>query len=113
MKTLVKLIVAVVVLNAVGRVGLAAWNYYQLRDAAQEAVMFGAQEQPAQIQARILKKAGELDLPVDVDAVTVERQGTRTQAVANYTQSVEVFPRVPYPFKFSFNVESVSLTGLK
>lgn len=113
MKTLVKLIVAVVVLNAVGRVGLAAWNYYALRDTAQEAVMFGAQEQPVQIQGRILKRAAELDLPVDADGVTVQRHGIRTEATASYRQSVEVFPTYSYPFDFSFSVEAVSLTGLK
>jgi len=113
MKTIVKVVVAVVVLNAVGRVGLAAWNYYQLRDAAQQAVMFGAQEPPAEIQGRILKKAIELDLPVQAEAVVVQRQGIRTEAETSYTQSVEVFPRYRYPFTFSFSVEAVSLTGLK
>ena len=113
MKAIVKLVVALVVLNAVGRVGLAAWHYYELRDAAQQAVMFGAQEQPAQIQSRILKKAEELDLPIGAEGVVVQRQGIRTEADAKYTQSIEVFPRYQYPFTFSFNVEAVSLTGLK
>ncbi len=113
MKAIVKLIVAVVVLNGVGRVGLAVWNYYDLRDTAQEAVMFGAQEQPGQLQVRILTRAAELALPIKAEGVTVQRLGLKTEARAQYTQAIEVFPRYPYPFTFSFRVESVSMTGLK
>ncbi len=113
MNTILKVIVAVVVLNGVGRVGMAAWNYYELRDTAQEAVMFGAQEQPVQLQGRILKKASELALPLKADGVTVERLGLRTEARASYIQPIELFPKYQYPFTFSFSVEAVSLTGLK
>jgi hypothetical protein len=113
MKTLVKVVVVVMVLNAVVRVGWAQWNFYQLRDTAQQAVTFGAQDQPVEIQARILDKAVELELPVPPEGVLVERDGMRTHAAANYTQPVEVFPRYEYPLSFSFSVEAVSLTGLK
>jgi hypothetical protein len=113
MKTLFKLAVAVMVLNAVVRLGWAAWNFYELRDAAQQAVTFGAQEQPPEIHGRILKKAGELRLPVNPDGVVVQREGVRTHAAARYVQPVEVFPRYSYPLSFAFDVEAVSLTGLK
>jgi hypothetical protein len=113
MKAIVKVIVVVAILNAVGRVGLAVWNYYELRDSAQETVTFGAHEQPSQLQSRILKKAAELYLPIKAEEVSVERLGLKTAARASYTQSIEVFPRYQYPFTFSFNVESISMAGLR
>src|SRR5262245_46171695 len=111
MKTLIKLVVAALVLNAAGRAGWAALNYYQLRDAAQQAVTFGAQEPPAGIQTEIMKKAVELKLPVEAKDVRVTRQGIRTQADLTYTDTVEVFPRYEYPVTLSFKVDAVSLTG--
>jgi hypothetical protein len=113
MKTLLKFVVAIVVLNGVARVGWAAWNYYELRDAAQQAVTFGAQELPLQIHGRIVSKAGELGLPILPERIIVQREGVRTHAAASYVQPVEVFPRYSYPLSFAFDVEAVSLTGLK
>jgi len=113
LKTIVKFLVAVVILNAVVRVGWAAWNYYQFKDAAQQAVTFGGQEQPAEIRGHILREAAELELPVAPEDVTVRREGLRTQAVAAYTERIELFPSYQYPFEFSFSVDAQSLTGLK
>jgi hypothetical protein len=113
MKAIVKLLVTAVVLNAAARSGWVAFNYYQFKDAAQEAVTFGGQEQPAQIQGHILKKAAELELPVGPEAVVVSRDGLRTRAEAAYTQVVELFPNYKYPVDLSFSVDAVSLTGLK
>src|SRR5262245_3728536 len=113
MKTIIKLILIGIILNGVGRAGLAAWNYYELRDAAQQAVTFGAQSQPTEIRNEILRKAQELALPVPPDNVKVSRNGIRTQADLSYTQVIEVFPRVRYPMDLSFKVDAVSLTGLK
>lgn len=113
MKAILKLIVTAIVLNAGARAGLATWNYYQLKDAAQQAVTFGGQEQPGQIQGHILAKAVELELPVDPAAVSVRRDGLRTEAEASYIQTVELFPSYEYPMEFSFSVNAVSLTGLK
>ena len=113
MKAIIKIVVVLFILNGVGRVGLAVWNYYELRDAAQEAVTFGAHEQPAQLQGRILTKAAELYLPIKAEQVVVQRLGLKTEARASYTQSIELFPRYVYPFTFAFDVESVSMAGLK
>jgi hypothetical protein len=112
-KTLIKLLVTIVALNAVGQVGWAAWNYFELRDSAAEAVMFGAQETPAMIKGRIVGKAVDLRVPLVGDGVVVSRQGLRTQADAVYTQNIEVFPGYIYPYTFSFRVDALSMTGLK
>ena len=57
MKTLFKLVVAILVLNAAVRGGLAMWKYYQFKDAAQQVVLFGQRADPEEIQANIVAKA--------------------------------------------------------
>ena len=54
MKTLFKLVIAILLLNAAVRGGLAMWQYYQFKDAAQQVVLFGQRSEPEEIQANII-----------------------------------------------------------
>jgi hypothetical protein len=109
MKTFFKLLVAVVVINACVRGGTAALHYYQLKDTAQQAVLFGADVDTADIQDVILQRARALNLPVDVEDVQVNRQGGHTWAETSYRQPIEFFPNQTYPINWSFSVEGYSL----
>jgi hypothetical protein len=109
MKTLVKLAVAILVLNAAVRGGLAMWQYYQFKDAAQQVVLFGQQADPEEIQAGIVARATEFSVPVKPDDVKVSRDGTRTVAEGSYIQTVDFFPNYPWPVKFTFVVDAISL----
>jgi hypothetical protein len=111
-KTIIKILVAVAILNAAGRVGLAAANYYQLKDASQELVTFGAQVSPGEIQNRLLQKAQALKVPLQAEDLEVRRDGLHTTATASYTERVEVFPNYIYPIDFHFSVEALSMAGL-
>jgi len=108
-KTLIKLLIVLAIVNAAARVGLAAARYYQLKDESQELVTFGGRAAPGELQNMILAKAEELRLPVDVDDILVTREGLRTTASAAYTQAVEVFPNYTYPIRFQFKVEGINM----
>jgi hypothetical protein len=56
--------VVVVILNAATHVALASWRHFQLRDAAEQAVTFGATQDPVAIKNNILKSASDLNLPL-------------------------------------------------
>jgi hypothetical protein len=113
MKTLLKVLIAAVILNATVRAAMAAWSYYQFKDAAQQTILFGGQSTPAELQESIVRRAGELGLPIGPEDVEVRRDGPRTVAEASYTQPVELFPRYTYPFEFTFTVDSFAVaTGL-
>jgi hypothetical protein len=112
MKTIIKILIAIAVVNAAARVGMAAASYYQLKDEAQEAVTFGAQASPGQIQNVILQKAVEFNVPLQPGDVEVTREGLHTTVTASYTQPVEVFPNYTYPINFHFSVDALSMAGL-
>ena len=112
MKTIIKILIAIAILNASARVGMAAAGYYQLKDASQELLTFGAQASPGDIQNHILQKAQGLNVPLAAGDVEVTRDGLRTTAKASYTQGVEVFPNYIYPINFKFSVEALSMAGL-
>ena len=109
MKTLFKLVIAILVLNAAVRGGLATWQYYQFKDAAQQVVLFGQRADPEEIQANIVARATELSVPVRPDDVKVSRDGQRTVAQGSYIQPVDFFPNYPWPVKFTFVVDAISL----
>ena len=109
MKTLFQLVIAILLLNAAIRGGLATWQYYQFKDAAQQVVLFGQRADPEDIQANIVARASALDVPVRLDDIKVSRDATRTVAEGYYIQPVQFFPNYPYPVKFTFLVDAVSL----
>ena len=110
MKTVIKLVIVAIVINATARAGLAAMRHYQFKEAAHQAVLFGAGTPTAEVRELIVARGKELSLPVGLESVTVRRQGGRTWADAAYSQSVEFFPRQIYAMNFSFQVESYSTT---
>jgi hypothetical protein len=113
MKTIIKLVIALAVLNAVARGGFAYYNYYQLKDGTQELLTFGVDATTEELRDQVVAKAAELDLPVDPDNVDIRREGVRTSALVQYTQPVEFFPTYVRPIEFSFTVDTVSMRAGK
>jgi hypothetical protein len=111
MKTIVKLLIAAVIVNATVRLGLSAWQQYQFRDAVQGMLLFGGSQTPAQLRDQIVEEAEQQGLPLDASDVIVERQGMLTTAETTYIDEIEVFPRYVYPMTWSFKVDARRVEG--
>jgi hypothetical protein len=99
MKTIIKVVVAIALINAAARVGMAYAGFYQLKDQAQELVTFnGARSSDGDLQNQILAKAASLNLPVEVTDIDVQHDG--------------LFPNYKYPMKFHFTVDAIGMSGL-
>jgi hypothetical protein len=108
-KLLIKLVIVGIIINASARAGHAAWKYYQLKDVAQQTLIFGTNATPMQLHEEILRRAVALDVPLAAENLQVTRNGPRTAAIASYTQPVELFPNYRYPMKFSFEVDGLAV----
>ena len=108
MKTIVKLLIVAVVLHAVYQAGRVAWRYYELKDAAQQALIFGGGATTGQLHAQIMEQAGEIGIPLAPENLEIRRTGQRTAATARYTQPVELFPNYTYPVALTFDVDAVA-----
>jgi hypothetical protein len=111
MKLLIKLLIAAIVVNAAWRCGTVAVRYYQFKDEVEKMVLFGQSNQVADLSNQIVAEAMRRSVPLDADGVSVSREGGRTVAEINYTDTVEPFPRMVYPVKFSFSAEAFGLAG--
>jgi hypothetical protein len=109
MKSILKLLVAIALLNAVAHGAMAQWSYYQLKDSAQQLITFGADVSAEDLESGILQKAQELDIPLQASNVDVNKDGARSSAQVSYTQPVEFFPTYKYPMKFSFAVDAIAI----
>jgi hypothetical protein len=105
-KTVIKVVIALLVLNAIFRAGLVAWDYYELRDEAQQQIIFGTGTSANDLHNRILVKAMELEVPLVSENLVVRRDGQRTFVEARYTAPVEYFPNQFYPAELSFAVDA-------
>ena len=112
-KTVIKLLIVVAMLNALVRVGLVAWSYFQLRDEAQQLIVFGARTSTTELHNEIMAKAEELDVPLEPANLDVRRDGQRTYVSGSYTQPVELFPRFIYPLDLSFAVDTFAIPVAK
>ena len=111
MKTVIKLIIAAVLVNAAYQGGSVFLKYYQFKDETQQMILFGQAETVANLTRQILGEAMKRDVPLEEDGLTVSREGARTVAEVSYTESVEVFPRYFYPVDFSFSAEAFGVAG--
>jgi len=110
-KTIFTTVIVVVILNAIGHIGMAAWRHFQVRDQAQQLILFGSLTPTTELEQQIAQIAEEFEVPVAPEDIVVTRQGPRTIAEAYYTMPVELFPRFFYPVDLSFMVEAFSISG--
>ena len=95
MKTVLKLVIAVALLNAVVRGADSAWDYYQLKDVAQRALLFGSQSTSQQLHGQIMQRANELRIPLKPEDLSVRWRAGRRVADASYTAADPVPPQLP------------------
>jgi len=106
MKTVLKLVIAIALLNAVIHGADSVWNYYQLKDAAERALLFGASRTSEQVHTQIMDSALKLRIPIKPEDLSIRWRSGRRIVDASYTQQIEFFPNYRYPILFSFNVET-------
>ena len=94
MKTIIKIVVALVVLTAAAQSGLAALDNYQFVDAVHQGLLFNPRATEGEIVDMVLKTAAEYDLPVEGKDVTVReaRQDLIVEVV--YTRPINLVPGI-------------------
>ena len=109
MKTLIKLIIAALVIHATWRAGSAYWVYYKFRDTLQEVALFSAGQSEQEVHTRALEVASDLKVPIEPEQIAVRRQDEHTFIDATYQTGIEVLPRYRYPWEFKVNVDAWSI----
>jgi hypothetical protein len=109
LKTLLKTLVLLVIINVLYKTGVVAWDYYRLRDEAQQIIIFGGKLTTEAVAERILSKALDLHIPLEPENLDVQRDGDRTFVWGAYQQPVELFPNISVSVDLSFNLDNFSV----
>ena len=109
LKLLVKLAIVAFLANAIYRVGSEYLNYIKFRDAIRDAAMFKAKTDD-QLRQRIMDLSNEYDIPLSEDAVTIRREERHVLIDGRYEKPIEIAPRVPYRWPFSWSIDVMMST---
>jgi hypothetical protein len=93
-KTIIKILLALVLLTAAFNAGWAAWNNFQFEDAAQQALLFESRAEDEEVVAIIMKLANEYAVPLDESGIDVRLIGQDRVVNMTYTTNVVLVPGV-------------------
>jgi hypothetical protein len=109
MKTLIKLVIAALVVHATWRAGTVYFRYYQFKDGVQQTAQFAGTRSENELHNRVLELARELRVPLEADRLRVRREDNRTLIDATYDERLELFPRYFYPWQLRVNVAAFTI----
>jgi hypothetical protein len=112
MKTIIKLLVAIVALTACFNAGRAALNNFQFEDAAQQKLLFDSRASDEEVVAIVMDLARQYALPIREENVTVQMIGQDRVVEMPYTINVVLVPGVyTHPWQFAPKASTRLLTG--
>jgi hypothetical protein len=108
-RTLVKLLLVLIVLNVLYRFGDAYWDHYQFEDSVQQLAQFSENATSDDVRAKVLELAQAQDIPLSPDNLTVTRVPRRVEVNGLYTRDLVLFPGYVKPWEFKLHVVVVTL----
>jgi hypothetical protein len=111
MTTVIKFVIAALILNAAGRAGMAAFDHYQFVDAAHEAMVFAPNASDKQLVASVARLAREHYVPITEDDISLRHHGPDIIIEFSYSKDVNLAPGYSrrWTFEPSISVRSLRL----
>ena len=109
MKSLIRLIIAALIIHATWRAGTVFWRNYQFRDGVQQTAQFSGRRTDAELIEQVMGMAKAYEIPLDPERLIVRRTDNRTLIDASYDERIELLPRYFYPWRFDINVDALTL----
>jgi hypothetical protein len=105
-----KLIVKLAIVAAIAHAGIKIvpvfWQYAQFKDRLAETARFAGKRSSEDLQARSMKIAKELEVPLE-SGISVSRTPQLTTIDVRYTRGLEYLPKQFYPWNFVIHVEEI------
>ena len=102
MKTIIKILIAVLIVVAMFNGGMAAFNNYSFEDAVHEGLLFDPNATDADIVDMVMKLAREYGIPLDPADVKISSRGADLLVNMTYTDTVRLVPGI-IEREFTFN----------
>jgi hypothetical protein len=109
MKTIIKLIIAALVIHATYRAGTVYMRFYEFKDDVTQIAQFGVRQTDNQLRNSILDAAKRRAIPLNPDSIKVRRENHHIIIDTNYLEQVELLPRYFYPWDAKVHVDVLTL----
>lgn len=113
MKSLIKLVIVVLLANALWRVSSAYMSFYRFRDALTDVAVHSKALTDEQLREKVIELAGAHDEPIAASAISIRRDERHTFIEGSYTKPVAVLPGYEYPWPFSLKVDGFVIVPVK
>ena len=100
-RRLIALVIAAAVAYAAWNVSVVWSHYRKFQDDVRNVALFGNDKTDDDLKARVIELAGQNQVPLQPDAIAIQRRGGETTIEAHYTQIVKVLPGYSRPFDFT------------
>ena len=107
LKLFFKLAVVALLANAAYRVGLEYLTYVKFRDAVRDAATYKTNDDE-DLRKRIMDLAGDYDIPLSSDAVTIHREDRQVMVDGSYHKPIEVVPTFQYEWPFTWSIQAMT-----
>jgi len=106
-RRLLNLAVVALIAHAGWKVGPVFFRYFEFKDRITEAARYSGRHTAAELKKQILEIAGAEGVPLDAEALQVQKSGDHVRVDASYTEPLEFLPRYYYPHEFTFSIQAV------
>jgi hypothetical protein len=111
-KTIIKIVLALVILTACFNAGWASFNNFQFEDAAQQALLFESRAEDDEVVDIVMKIASEYGVPLDESGIDVRLIGQDRVVNMTYTTDISLLPGIySTPWTFTPRTSTRLLTG--
>ena len=108
-KTVIKLAIAALVINASWQLFNAYWPHYKFKDAVNFTTQYRGAKSDDQVRAQIMELALQYDIPVSDQDVQLRREDKHTIVDVSYLRPVELAPGWKYPWPFTLHVDTFTV----
>ena len=100
-RRLIALVVVLALVYAGWNVGVVWSHYRTFQDDVRNVALFGNDKTDDDLKAKVMQLAGENDVPLQPEAVSIQRRAGEVVLQAHYTQTVKLLPGYTRPFDFT------------
>ena len=94
MKTIIKIVVAILIITALFNFGRATLGNMQFEDAVHETLLFDPRQSDKELVDKIMKLADQYAVPLDAKDITISQVAQDVIIDMSYTENVVLVPGV-------------------
>jgi hypothetical protein len=109
-RTIIRLAVFALILNAAARVALAYVDFARFKDQLVQVARSLRDRPDDEIVDGVMDLGVSLEIPLDRNSVRVRREPNHTYIDVTYTEQLRLFPNATYPWTFNVTADGWVVT---